>query len=43
MRKIDIFPHIFPPDFFEKMLAIAPDKNAIKRWINIPVLYDLDA
>ncbi len=43
MRKIDIFPHIFPPDFFEKMLAIAPDKNAIKRWLNIPVLYDLDA
>ena len=43
MKKIDIFPHIFPPKFFEKMLEIAPDKAAIKRWLNIPVLHDLDA
>jgi predicted TIM-barrel fold metal-dependent hydrolase len=43
MKKIDIFPHIFPPKFWEKMLEVAPDKNAIKRWLHIPVLYDLDA
>lgn len=43
MKKIDIFPHIFPPNFFEKMLEVAPDKGAIKRWLNIPVLYDLEA
>ncbi len=43
MKKIDIFPHIFPRAFFEEMLEIAPDKNAIKRWLNIPVLHDLDA
>src|SRR5229473_3784554 len=43
MKKIDIFPHIFPRAFFDKMLEIAPDKNAIKRWLNIPVLHDLDA
>lgn len=41
--KLDIFPHIFPRRFFDKMLEIAPDKGAIKRWLNIPVLYDLDA
>jgi predicted TIM-barrel fold metal-dependent hydrolase len=43
MKKIDVFPHIFPPKFFERMLEVAPDKNAIKRWLHIPVLYDLDA
>ncbi|HZQ59733.1 MAG TPA: amidohydrolase family protein [Casimicrobiaceae bacterium] len=43
MKKIDIFPHIFPRRFFDTMLEIAPDKNAIKRWLHIPVLYDLDA
>jgi len=41
--KIDIFPHIFPKAFFERMLEIAPDKGAIKRWLHIPVLWDLDA
>jgi predicted TIM-barrel fold metal-dependent hydrolase len=43
MKKIDAFPHIFPPKFFERMLEVAPDKAAIKRWLHIPVLYDLDA
>lgn len=41
--KLDIFPHIFPRRFFDKMVEIAPDRGAIKRWLNIPVLYDLDA
>jgi len=41
--KIDIFPHIFPKAFFERMLEVAPDKGAIKRWLHIPVLWDLDA
>lgn len=41
--KIDIFPHIFPKPFFERMLEVAPDKGAIKRWLHIPVLWDLDA
>jgi len=45
--KIDIFPHIFPKAFFERMKALA-DRNPalagqIKRWLNIPVLWDLDA
>jgi uncharacterized protein len=41
--KIDIFCHIFPKPFFDKMVEIAPDKGAIKRWLNIPILWDLDA
>jgi predicted TIM-barrel fold metal-dependent hydrolase len=45
--KLDIFPHIFPLPYFERMQAIA-QANAtlagqIKRWLNIPVLWDLDA
>lgn len=45
--KLDIFPHIFPPAFFDRMKALA-DANPslagqIKRWLNIPVLWDLDA
>jgi predicted TIM-barrel fold metal-dependent hydrolase len=41
--KIDAFSHIFPRSYFDKMVEIAPDKGAIKRWLHIPVLYDLDA
>jgi predicted TIM-barrel fold metal-dependent hydrolase len=41
--KIDAFPHIFPKAFFDRMVEVAPDKGAIKRWLHIPVLWDLDA
>ena len=45
--KIDIFPHIFPLAYFERMKALAQAKPAlagqIKRWLHIPVLWDLDA
>jgi len=41
--KLDIFPHIFPRSYFDKMVEVAPDRGAIKRWLNIPVLYDLEA
>jgi predicted TIM-barrel fold metal-dependent hydrolase len=43
MQKIDIFPHIFPKSYFDKMLEIIPNKAAIRRWTAIPVLFDLDA
>ncbi len=42
MKKIDIFPHIFPRSYFDKMVDIIPSKAAVRRWLNIPVLYDLD-
>ena len=41
--KLDIYTHIFPLAFFERMREIAPDKGAIKRWLNVPVLWDVDA
>jgi len=45
--KLDIFPHIFPKAFFERMKAIAEQNPAlaaqIKRWLHIPVLWDLEA
>lgn len=43
MRKLDSYAHIFPPAYFDRMKALAKDKGAIKRWLNIPVLYDLQA
>src|SRR6185437_8657798 len=42
MKKLDIFPHIFPKPYFDKMVEIVPSKDAIRRWTNIPVLYDLE-
>src|SRR5689334_1764181 len=45
--KLDIFPHIFPKTFFDRMKAIAETNPAlaatIRRWLHIPVLWDLDA
>jgi predicted TIM-barrel fold metal-dependent hydrolase len=44
--KLDIFPHIFPKEFFERMKEIAGRNPslaaALKRWMHIPVLWDLD-
>ena len=40
--KIDTFNHIFPKPFFERLQAVAVNKGAIKRWLNIPFLYDVD-
>src|SRR5438067_13840876 len=45
-RKLDIFPHIFPLEYFERMKKIA-ERNAglaaaLKRWMHIPVLWDLE-
>ena len=45
-RKLDIFPHIFPRQYFERMQRIAEGNAglaaALKRWMHIPVLWDLD-
>jgi predicted TIM-barrel fold metal-dependent hydrolase len=45
--KVDIFPHIFPQAYFERMKKIAEGNPAlsatIMRWLHIPVLWDLDA
>ena len=45
--KLDIFPHIFPQAYFERMKKIAEGNPAlaatIMRWLHIPVLWNLDA
>ncbi|MBW1722467.1 MAG: amidohydrolase family protein [Deltaproteobacteria bacterium] len=42
--KLDIFNHIFPKKYFERMMQVNPDyKDMGKRVRNVPVLYDLDA
>jgi uncharacterized protein len=45
-RKLDIFPHIFPLEYFERMKQIAGGNAglaaALKRWMHIPVLWDLE-
>lgn len=40
--KIDVFNHIFPQLFFERLQAVTVNKGAIKRWLHIPFLHDLD-
>jgi uncharacterized protein len=40
--KIDVFNHIFPQPFFERLQAVTVNSGAIKRWLHIPFLHDLD-
>lgn len=42
-RRLDAYSHILPQPYFELLEEVAPDKDAIKRWLNIPVLWDLEA
>jgi predicted TIM-barrel fold metal-dependent hydrolase len=42
MLKIDVFNHIFPRPFFDRLQQVVVNTGAVKRWLNIPFLYDLD-
>ena len=42
MLKIDVFNHIFPAPFFERLKQVMTRPGAIKRWLRIPFLHDLD-
>src|ERR687897_3631383 len=43
MRKIDVFNHIYPAAYFERVMRVAPDfKDVGKRMRNVPMLIDLD-
>jgi predicted TIM-barrel fold metal-dependent hydrolase len=43
MRKIDIFTHIYPRAFFDRLMAVAGDfKDVGKRSRGVPMLYDLE-
>jgi len=41
--KIDAYSQISPRAYFDRLVEIAPDNGAIKRWLTIPVLHDLEA
>jgi predicted TIM-barrel fold metal-dependent hydrolase len=40
--KIDVFNHIFPKPFFDRLQEVVVSRGNIKRWLHIPFLYDLD-
>ena len=40
--KIDVFNHIFPKAFFDRLQEVIVNRGAIKRWLNIPFLHDID-
>lgn len=40
--KIDVFNHIFPKVFFDRLQEVTVNRGAIKRWLHIPFLHDLD-
>jgi aminocarboxymuconate-semialdehyde decarboxylase len=43
MRKIDVFTHIYPRNFYDRMMAVAGDfKDVGKRSRGVPMLVDLD-
>ena len=43
MLKIDIFPHILPRPFFDRLMQVAPSGGLmVKRVQNIPVMIDID-
>jgi uncharacterized protein len=43
VRKLDVFNHVYPVPYFERMLAVAPHyKDIGKRMRNVPMLTDLD-
>lgn len=41
--KIDAYSHILPRASCDRLVEVAPDRGAIKRWLHIPVLHELDA
>jgi uncharacterized protein len=43
VRKLDVFNHIYPQPYFDRMMAVSPTlKDIGKRMRNIPMLIDLD-
>lgn len=39
---IDAYTHIFPRPYFERIMELVPNRDAVKRWAELPSLYDLD-
>ncbi|MGP3920226.1 amidohydrolase family protein [Nonomuraea sp. 10N515B] len=41
--KVDAYSHILPAPYFERMRELAVDPGALKRWLDLSALHDLDA
>jgi predicted TIM-barrel fold metal-dependent hydrolase len=41
--RIDAYTHLFPSRYFQRMQELVTNKGAIKRWLNLPTLWDVDA
>jgi predicted TIM-barrel fold metal-dependent hydrolase len=41
--RLDAFTHLFPPRYFQRMQELIPNKGPIKRWLNIPTLWNVEA
>ena len=40
--RLDAFTHLFPPRYFQRMQELIPNKGPIKRWLNIPTLWNVE-
>ena len=40
-RAIDVYSHILPLRYYERLREVAPDPRLLKRWLELPMLYDL--
>ncbi len=43
MKKIDIYNHVLPPEYFELVKAHSKDAGLVKRMAGLPLLWDLQA
>ncbi|MGA9275650.1 amidohydrolase family protein [Ilumatobacter sp.] len=43
MKKIDVYSHILPPDYFSRMQEMITNPAVFKRWLELPNLHDIDA
>jgi len=41
--RLDAYTHLFPMRYFERLQELVTNKGPIKRWLNIPALWDVDA
>lgn len=42
MIRLDAFTHLFPPGYLERMQEHVADKGSIKRWLNLPMLWNVE-
>ena len=40
--RLDIYTHLFPMAYFEKIQELVVNKGPIKRWLNLPMLWNVD-